>query len=270
VNNLKYLLIVLAFAFNACESIPDGVVEPTGDIYKVKSVNAPVDFVYLKTDSLLTTSIEFYNSASVSSVWLSIKSFDGAITVSQQKILEDNGYVNLSGDVKSGDNIYSAKIPISKKHPNGKYVIDYFVEDNDRQYPSNQFKVASHTFLYDSGQSNYAPVISELNVPASVNRGVQIVLSVKAHDPNGSSDIESVYYELYRPDGTKSVNSQGISKFPLFDNGINGDAAASDGIYSVYLTFPSNQPTGIWRFEFQAKDRSGFTSNTLTHSIMVN
>ena len=82
-----------------------------------------------------------------------------------------------------------------------------------------------------------------------------------------------VYYEMYKPDGTQQVNSQGLSQFPLYDNGDTsgtGDLTAGDGRYSFKLTFPVEIEIGTWEFRFYAEDRSGALSNVISHNIEVN
>jgi hypothetical protein len=147
------------------------------------------------------------------------------------------------------------------------------VENNIQQSPENLAKVGTHIFNFDNLQINYPPKISDEYFPASVNIGQKFFFSVKAVDQNGPTDIDSVYYKLYRPDGSLVVNSQGISKFLLFDDGvttITGDLVSQDGIYSNALTFPAGQPLGSWRFELQARDRSGEYSTKISHNLLVN
>ena len=61
----------------------------------------------------------------------------------------------------------------------------------------------------------------------------------------------------------------------MFDDGNSandGDQTAGDGIYSVVLNFPASQPTGPWKFEFQAKDKGApfKLSNMITFTLVVN
>jgi hypothetical protein len=104
----------------------------------------------------------------------------------------------------------------------------------------------------------------------TVNINQQFTFSVVVSDSNGLSDIVQVYYELFRPDSSQVSNSQGISKFPLADDGEHGnDLIAGDGIYTMFLTIPLGQTLGVWRFEFEAKDRSNKLSNKLIHTLVV-
>ena len=86
-------------------------------------------------------------------------------------------------------------------------------------------------------------------------------------DPNGANDILEVYFKVYKPDGT----TNDIKVF-LFDDGNtqeNGDLIAGDGIYSRLILVDQSNDKGTYRFEFQAKDRSGELSNIINHFVLV-
>jgi len=264
---------LLAFPLLSCDKIPDGIVDLSRVDYKILGVTAPIGFTYSQNDSAVVTSIQISNYETVSNVWCKVTSVDGTLLIKDQIPMYDNGNIAFNGDQTKGDGIYTAKFIMGKLNPNGSYQIEYFIEDNIRPAPENLVKAGVHIFTFNNGQNNIAPVISSENFPHAVNIGQQFTFSVKAVDPNGQSDIDSVYYKLYRPNGTLVINSQGISKFMLFDDGntsVHGDLTAQDGIYSAVLTFPSGQPTGIWRFELQARDRGGKYSDPISHNLLVN
>jgi hypothetical protein len=269
---LTYILILLLFiGFAACDDIPNDTIEKNSTAISVKSINAPDGFVLTRTDSNFVTSVEFDNSSPILESWITVKSIDGIIVVSQKSDLVDNGIVQNSGDVKTGDNIFSTIVKMGKRFPVEKYNIDYYANIADGNSGIKTLKLGSHVFNYDNGQNNVAPVLSQLNIPLSVVREEQFSFSIKAEDPNGQFDIGSVYYELYRPDGTKVSNSTGLTKFPMFDDGATaGDKTKGDGIYTVALTFPANQQTGKWKFVFYAADRNGLVSDPVTSEITVN
>jgi len=159
---------------------------------------------------------------------------------------------------------------MSRLNPNGKYQIEYFVEDNVNLPPNNSAKVGSALFTFDNNQNNLPPVISDVGLPASVNRGDSFLISVKVSDPNGLSDLYQVYFKLYRPDGSTVDPGNGLSYFIMFDDGTRGDQTAGDGIYSLQNSFGSTAQTGTWKFEFQAKDYGGKLSNVITQNLTVN
>ena len=271
-KNLIYSALIV-FSLLSCDKIPDGIVDLKTVDYKVVGITAPVGFTYSQTDSTIVTSVQISNYGTVSNVYCNVSSVDGTLSIKDQIMMYDDGNLSSNGDQKRGDGIYSAKFVMGKLNPNGNYQIEYFIENNIYQAPENLVKAGAHIFTFNNGQNNLPPVISNENFPLAVNIGQQFTFSVKAVDPNGPNDIDSVYYKLYRPNGTLVINSQGISKFMLFDDGntsAHGDLTAQDGIYSAVLTFPSGQPTGTWRFELQARDRGGKYSDPISHNLPVN
>lgn len=271
INILSLLLFVMVLT--SCDRIPDGIVDVKTVDYNILSITGPSLFIYSQTDSTIVTYVQINNVETVSNVWFKVSSFDGTLRLQNQIFMSDDGNVPLHGDQFKNDGIYSGKFPMSKLNPNGKYQIEYFVEDNVRTSPDNVQKVGAQLFSYNNNQLNLAPVISNLTIPSAVNRGENFVFSLAAADSNSYNDIQSVYYEFYRPDGSLVSNSQGITKFPLFDDGntsVNGDLQAGDGRFTNQLLFPTNQPTGVWRFEFHAIDRGGKLSNVIVHNMTLN
>ncbi|MEW6506288.1 MAG: hypothetical protein AB1432_00945 [Bacteroidota bacterium] len=270
--NISFTLILILSSIG-CEKIPDGIVEQTKLYYNVKAVSAPVNFSYSASDSNLTTSIEFDDSKFINKVWLQIKSADGTTTITPSAQMLDNGNNASNGDLKANDNIFSTKVGISKKVSNGKYFIEYFVEDKVKTAPENLAKAASHSFTYNNNQISYPPVISNLTIPNSVARGESFIFTIKVEDGNGLGDISQVYFKLFRPDGSQVDPQNGLGYFLMADDGnfdIFGDRTAGDGTYSFKNFFAAATQTGQWKFEFQAKDKSGNLSNTIIHLMTVN
>lgn len=267
-----FFLFPLLIFFASCDDIPNEVVEQQHVLNKVININAPSSFTYNLSDSLITVSIEFEDDATILSVWAKVTSIDGQQVVAAQVDLLDNGNSQQYGDLASGDKIYSNKIPISKNYSSGKYIIDFYLEDNVRQSPGNVSKAGSHIFSYNNNQINYAPVISDLLIPSSVNKGVSFTFSVKVSDQNGLNDIAQVYFKLYRPDGSLVDPQNGFDYFLMVDDGNAnfGDQTANDGIFSFKNSFGTSSQTGTWKFEFQSKDRNGLLSNTIIHNMSVN
>lgn len=264
--NLKSVLkiIVLTSLIFGCEEIPSGIIEPKNVDYLVESITAPELFIYSTDNDVLTTSIKISNAEVVKTVWFDIFTIDGVERISSANVmtnLEFGVTRTYVGTANFDENILS-----------GEYEIVYYVEDNIRTSDENISKVGSKKFKLQSEAENIPPVISNLIIPSEINRGVQFAFSILVNDPNGLNDVDSVYYQLKDPNGNLLTNSQGISKFPMFDDGLqdqNSDVTAGDGTYSVYLTFPSSVSTGNWSFEFNANDKSGALSNTLNHIINV-
>lgn len=268
-KRIFYLIVLVLFSnvFISCDKIPSEVIENKWADYQVISVSAPQNFNYASADSSFSVAAQIKNPQSVSKIWSSVKTVDGSLTVQSE--------VSLQETVKN-ENImgYSAKIPMSKRFPSGKYLIEFFVEDNVNLAGNNVNKVGEILLSYNNNQTIYPPVISNLVLPTSVTRGESFNFSVKVTDQNGSADILLVYFKLYRPDGTIVIPNSAtpaIDYFTMVDNGDSnlGDAVAGDGIYSFKNSFGSTSATGNWTFEFRAKDRSASLSNVITQTVEV-
>jgi len=229
---------------------------------------SPTDSIkYLVTDSLITIQISFGLFSNLQSVFCDVFDVDNIKLNSSPVVLIDNGDL-ANGDSTSNDGSFSNRFPLSTYYPNGNYNIKYFVVDNSEQTK----QVAIATFIYNNGQPNKAPFISNTILPDSINVNANFIFSVNAQDSNGYRDIKSVYFQLYRPDSTLVIGSGGQSKFELDDNGnltVFGDVLGGDGIFSYKNSFSATAQKGSWRFEFEAEDRAGIISNKITKSIKV-
>ena len=253
----KIALLLLPLIFIACDKTFDEIIDSTPNNFQVTSVSPIDSFTYNSNDSLITIRIVFSSSSEVENVFCDV-------IASDDTKLNDSPFQLLD----TGNNRFSNDFPLSKFYPNGVYDIRYYVQNPDQSLQ----QVAWGNFKYDNGQANEPPILSNLMMPDTLGRGIEIAFSVVADDPNGLNDITNVFYELYRPDGTQVSNSQGITEFPLFDDGgtvSNGDLVAGDGIFTVKLTFPTTVETGRWRFEFAAKDRGNLTSNIIVHFLEI-
>ncbi|KAF0152790.1 MAG: hypothetical protein FD143_718 [Ignavibacteria bacterium] len=271
VMNRKFalaLFALLAFAFSACEDLPDSIIDNKFADYKILKIETPSSFAYANPDSLFTASITIQNTKSVERVLLSVKAVDGTSYVAKQIVM-------IKGTTTQSSTIYSAKVPMSKKSSSGKYLVEFFVSDNIRVVPDNVSKVGEQVLVYNNNQTNYAPVISNLVLVDNITRETPFTFTIKVDDQNGLGDIEQVTFKLTRPDGTLVIpnpNTPSINYFLMVDNGdaVLGDAKAGDGIYSFKNTFGSTAQTGSWQFEFQAKDKSGALSNVIKQTLRVN
>ena len=105
-----------------------------------------------------------------------------------------------------------------------------------------------------------APVIRSVTMPDTVSLGTTnqlITLSLSVEDPNGSDDISRVFFNSYLPNGNPSsgnpflLNSQG------------------SGLYSLTIMLPPTAAVGSYRFDFQAIDRSGLSSQIESKTLVV-
>jgi hypothetical protein len=263
-----FIPLFISLIFVSCDGIQDGIVDPSSGEVNIESIYAPRTLTYTDESTVVRSTLYVDNKEIVESIWFEIGSVDGFIRLANRVMMKDDGDRENSGDDSADDNTFTGIFPMSEEYPNGDYAIDYYMESTT----GIMKKVGSAKFEYDNAQDNIAPVISEQDIPDQIERGVQFSFSVKATDQNGQADIRSVYYELFDPNGSQLVNSQGISQFPLFDDGntqANGDLIAGDAVYTVFLTFPENVSTGTWTFRFRAEDRGGKLSNELVHNLEV-
>ena len=266
----KFYIVILLFAFiSGCEKDFDEIIDVTASDFQVTGTNfyPSNTFRYVQGDSLITIYLSLSNSKNVASVFFNIYASDEIKLNDSPFPLLDNGN-STNGDERAGDNRFTNKFPLSRQNPVGTYKINYFVTDR-----GNATKlVAVQQFIYDNGQANVAPVISNLTMPDSIARGVSFIFTITTNDANGLNDIDVVYFELFRPDGTVVEESGGNTKFLLHDDGnfdVFGDETAGDGVYSFKNSFLETAQTGTWRFEFHAKDRGGLLSNIIEKSVVV-
>ena len=254
----KSLFLLIPLILWGCEKSFDNVIDVSNDNYQVTFVTHK-DSYDLKNpgDSILTTRIKFTRLSQLGQVFFDV-------------IASDNSVLNPAPiemfDIS--DNFFSAQFELKREYPSGKYTLNFTAKGMNGE----RRLVATSSFYFNNGQDNIAPIVSNLIMPDSLQVGETILFTIEASDSNGLSDIEIVFYETFDPNGVQVVNSQGVSQFPMFDDGntsANGDVTAGDGIYTVVLTFPATALQGDWRFEFQARDRSKLLSNKIIHNIIV-
>ncbi|MDA3861902.1 MAG: hypothetical protein PF445_11830 [Melioribacteraceae bacterium] len=256
-QKLLFILFTSLILFG-CDGVEEGLIDPNDVEFSVTDIQAPTHLEYSGIGTRLNTTISFSNSESIIRVWIRVLSQDGTVEITY----------NLDMD-KSADNEYTASIIMDVEMPNLTYTIDYFYQT----VIQDEKKIASHNFTYNNNQSNFAPVIEDANIPDQINRDEDFSFTVRVTDENGYSDVEKVFYELFRPNGDQVINSEDIKEFPMFDDGNtaeNGDLIVEDSIYTTRLKFPSSvAEIGNWKLELKARDRSGFLSNTITHIVEV-
>jgi len=257
-------LNIILSLFWGCEQEFDNVIENYIPEFQVKLVSPSDSIQYSQADSLITVRIAFNSASTIQSVYCEVYASDNTKLNSSPLSLWDNGQI-ANGDDAANDGSYANKIPLSGSYPNGIYNIKYFVTDKSNS--TNQ--VALGTFKFNNGQANIAPIISNDIVDpdtAVVTDTTIILTSINVFDENGLSDIDKVYFVVYRPNGTTS-GAQNV----LFDDGLasHGDQTAGDGIYSLIIEIYSTNAKGTYRLEFQAKDRGGKLSNIINHSLHI-
>lgn len=265
----RTILPIVAFfvflPYFGCEKSYDSLVDQSVLEYQVSDIGFIGSKGYTSQDSLILITVSFNNSEHLAKVFTDIYASDGTKLNGASFELLDNGIL-ANGDSAAGDKVYSNKFPLSQFYPNGNYLIKYFVEDNNNLTR----QVGQQSFKYFNGQGNSIPIISDLVAPDSAKIGTTqtlIFLSVKVEDLNSLNDIDLVFFNSYLPpDGRPSSSNP----FKMYDDGSNGDQMASDGIFSLIISLPPVGVTkGVYRWEFQARDRSDELSNKIIHNIVI-
>jgi hypothetical protein len=117
------------------------------------------------------------------------------------------------------------------------------------------------------------PVVTIIYAPDSLQRPtgdpVPVFLKIQTLDPNGSCDVLKAYFNSILPNGNPSSGNP----FAMYDDGNvlppYCDTVANDGKYSLLVQFPSSASLGNYQFRFNADDRSGIVSDTLTKIVTV-
>jgi hypothetical protein len=178
--------------------------------------------------------------------------------------LLDNG---VSPDAIAGDGTFASLVTFKILRSD---IGDFQVEVT----AVNKSNVTSNTLtrFLTVERLNRPPILSDLVAPDSVSVSTSVVLlqlTVTAADPDGQSDVQKVFFNSFKPDGSPSSGNP----FQMLDDGnaggSSGDQVSGDGIYSLVIQLPPGTPKGDYRFEFQAEDRSGALSNTVVHTITV-
>lgn len=261
-NKIIITILLSLFVFVSCENIPSDVIETAEADFKLVSLSAPPEFVYTQQDSTFETTIEFSNPQSISRVWFNIITEDGT-TMLKQNVAMIGGSITPS-EIRG----YYGSTILGKGIPTGNYITEYYVEDNVSSGNDKVHKIASHNFLFISGQQNKPPVISNLIAPDSVvvvaPRSL-INLHIKVEDENGLLDLREVYFMVFGPGSTTG------NKVSMFDDGqeANGDDTAGDGFFSRIIEVTPTNTKGEYRFEFEAVDRAGAVSNKIIHLLQV-
>ena len=259
-------IAILLFAIlPGCEKDFDEIIDVNKVNYQVTSLNTFTSFRYAVGDSVITIFLNINSPEGIAEVFCNIIASDESKLNVNPVLLLDNGS-SANGDVTAGDNKFTALFPLSRLNPVGTYTIIYFITNNE----GNTKQVALHQFYYDNGQTNVAPVISEVLITPDtvvVTDTTAIQTAAKVTDNNGLNDIESVYFIVYKPDGTTN-NFQTA----MFDDGNTedyGDVMAGDGIFSRTIQVDQSNDKGTYRFEFIAKDRGGLSSNTINYFVLI-
>ena len=199
--------------------------------------------------------------------------YNGSSIFLDPVVLANDGNVQVNGDDFASDSVYSLKIDSSfAAGKQGVYTMVFSASD--------EFGSESNVIQNEIQIENEPPFISDLSAPSSIDlpTGQQIVtalITLKVNDSQGLTDIDSVYFNSIKPDGSPANGNP----FIMLDNGIpfdinnfvvaRGDEIANDGTFSITILLDSSNDVGVYEFTFWARDRAGHRSNSITHNIEV-
>lgn len=265
----KYITLFFSVIFlmlNGCEKDFNTVIDAQIDNIQVASVTSFNKIVFNPSNPSIIFSIKFLSVKGLNNVAINIFSPSNKILNNVPLELFDSGNLADNGDTTAGDLAYSNKYLFSSNFENGSYNVEYIITLSD----GSSKNIASQHFVYDNGQNNITPVISNVIVDPDTliaTGTVTILTSVKVSDQNGLSDIEKVYFIVVKPDG--STNNTQIEMFDDGDASANGDKNAGDGIYSRLIQINQNNIKGTYILKFTARDKAGALSNTISHNLLV-
>jgi hypothetical protein len=170
--------------------------------------------------------------------------------------LYDNG---VSPDSTAEDGRYSGTFNITSTNIQclqvGLYQVQFLAKNRTGLFSSiiNKNLIVVNT-------ANQPPMLSNPNLPDSVVRPVSgsfdLTISITATDPDGHCDINTVFFDAYRPNGNY------IGRIPMF--------YSNNNIYSFtnpVLPSTADSAYGYFKYVFQAYDYSNALSNIIHDSI---
>jgi hypothetical protein len=276
---MRFSLLLLALCFFACESTDNTPIDPfqlppfvTSLAVLPTSINT--DTVNIGPQRLPTDSLRITVTATVQASdpegLPNVKEVTARVFKPASQDLIQTAQLYDKGnppDALAGDGTFSGAVQfVIVRSDIGDFKIEV-TATNKADVTSNTL-TASFSVL----RLNKPPAISDVVAPDTVSVGtstILLILAVRATDPDGQTDIQKVFLNSFKPDGSPASGNP----FQMFDDGnasgSSGDAIEGDGIYSLIIQLPPGTAKGNYRFEFQAVDRSGAASNIIAHTLTV-
>lgn len=248
------IIVLLIFVIYGCEKIPNDIVDYNSSqnlCFNMKSItiDTVVNFVN-NIDSTINFKLSFSNLDFTTIKLLKIST-----------LLLDNGKVYDEKDinVENGKLIYTDSIIVKKSYPSGRYRVKFEVLDKN-----NISDIITMSYFNSYGTS-YQPTVKDISAPDTVTVNQSFVLSAKVANPFNYLNIMSVNAVVSAPD------ADNIATFVLYDDGAasNGDAKASDGIYSCKKSFNTSAKKGKWKFTIIATNDIGLESIPVVKYIVL-
>lgn len=254
----KLLLLLIPLFILGCEEIPESEITNPVSSYQLTKITAPSEIVFSQSNKNITIILEFASVAGIKEVFFEVFSPSGRQISDGSIQMRDDGDLAFN-DIIANDQKYSGKFQFPDTNSSGLYKFNFYVVDNEKT-----INAAVH-FIKLSNFNNSPPVISDLIMPDTVTAGNQLwfTFTLRASDDNGLDDIDRVFFTFVGATG------EVIGVMRDDANEDFGDKTAGDGIFS-YRSYFTEEAKGQERiFTFQALDRAGALSNTITHKIYV-
>jgi hypothetical protein len=169
---------------------------------------------------------------------------------SELALFRDDG---LGADTVAGDSRYS----VSFLPSGGEFQFGYYTFSARATDMGGNMSMQLDTLFWTLDGN--MPLLFDPTGPDSLEKGSTDTsyIFINAYDQDGLDDIDSVYFQVTRPDQT--VNPL---HFHLHDDGEFGDATQGDGIYTLGIQAPTPaSQSGDYTFIFYAFDVLGNPSN---------
>ncbi len=220
------------------------------------------DTLYLNSDVLYTIKVKVEDPQGIEDiekVEMRISDMDST-EILYTDTLNDDG---LTGDVIPSDGEYFSVIPTDFTENEGMFLLHIHAVD----LSGNSAEPSQDTLWVLDGEANVPPVIADPRVPDTLDTESikNAFFAITAHDPQGPTDIDSVYAWFYPP-----LKSSPVFKATLRDDGREGDVTAGDGVYSFERDLSSVLgSSGINLVRFQAVDKKGEKSEPIVCEMIV-
>lgn len=221
------------------------------------------------------------------SIPLGMEPRQAGITVADSEGIDDVRWVILKGIPRAGQTpiFQDTILPQGNHSPvflktvdssfaaakTGEYLLKIFAEDR----VGDTSRAVTRTLV----TQNTPPEIFNAQLPDTLNlppQGYQVVtkVTVQVKDRQSLADIDKVYFDSIKPDGTPSS----FNPFLMYDNGLPydpnnsvavDDSIAGDGEYTITIFLPSGTTPGSYKFLFYAQDKVGHLTAGPVDSIQV-
>ena len=196
--------------------------------------------------------------------------FTGHLSESGSELFMNHLYNDgTHGDQVAGDSIFTTTIDSSFAVAKmGIYYLKYYVLDSLEEI-NEVIRVTTIYIENGLGIIDKIFMVDTLARPATTDGRRAFQIEVATYDPQGPKDIETIYFQSIKPDGTYG---SGGAYFYLYDDGnttTHDDREAEDGIFSNKLYLEKQNDPGTYKFLFYLRDRIGRSSGPVIDSIVV-